>query len=212
MWSLKYVLVSTKNFFLAFSWMLTHFISLSPAFRRFRHTNSGIVGIPSTEMGTCHNNFNMVLLRYKYNAIISLSNFSCINTTQSISWTSKQTLLMGTKLFSMFLHLQHRTYPLIKITYIGWFMCKGLLAVTRSTKPHCEGQIPGNYNRSQYYCDVTMSPMTSQITGFSTVSSTVCSGTSKKTSTSLSFVRGIHRWPVDSSHKGPVTRKKVSIW
>ena len=32
---------------------------------------------------------------------------------------------------------------------------------------------------------------------------------SKKTSnsTSLAFVRGIHWWPVDSPHKGPVTRK-----
>ena len=29
----------------------------------------------------------------------------------------------------------------------------------------------------------------------------------KKTSTSLAFVRGIHRWPLNSPHKGPVTRK-----
>ena len=28
-----------------------------------------------------------------------------------------------------------------------------------------------------------------------------------KSSASLAFVRGIHRWPVDSHHKGPVTRK-----
>ena len=34
---------------------------------------------------------------------------------------------------------------------------------------------------------------------------------SKKTSkpASLAFVRGIHRWPVNSPHKGPVTRKLV---
>ena len=30
-------------------------------------------------------------------------------------------------------------------------------------------------------------------------------------STSLAFVRGNHRWPVDSPHKGPVTRN-VFIW
>ena len=29
---------------------------------------------------------------------------------------------------------------------------------------------------------------------------------------SLVFVRGIHRWPVNSPCKGPVTRKNVSIW
>ena len=28
---------------------------------------------------------------------------------------------------------------------------------------------------------------------------------------SLAFVRGIHRWPVNSPHKGPVTRKMVSM-
>ena len=29
---------------------------------------------------------------------------------------------------------------------------------------------------------------------------------------SLAFARGTHRWPVNSPHKGPVTRKNVSIW
>ena len=33
-----------------------------------------------------------------------------------------------------------------------------------------------------------------------------------QSSASLAFVRGIHRWPTNSPHKGPVTRKNVSIW
>ena len=40
--------------------------------------------------------------------------------------------------------------------------------------------------------------------------STVCSGADQRkhqSSASLAFVRGIHRWPVNSPHKGPVTRK-----
>ena len=52
--------------------------------------------------------------------------------------------------------------------------------------------------------------MASQITNISIVCSTVCSGAYQRkhqSSTSLAFVRGIHRWPVDSPHKGPVTRK-----
>ena len=60
-----------------------------------------------------------------------------------------------------------------------------------------------------------MSAMASQITGISTVYSTVCSGADKRkfqSSASLAFVRGIHRWPVNSPYKGPVTRKKHSIW
>ena len=39
---------------------------------------------------------------------------------------------------------------------------------------------------------------------------TVCSGVDQRKhqrSTSLAFVRGIHRWPVNSPHKEPVTRK-----
>ena len=55
-----------------------------------------------------------------------------------------------------------------------------------------------------------MSTMASQITGFSIVYSTICSGTDQRkpqSSASLAFASRNHRWPVDSSHKGPVTRK-----
>ena len=55
-----------------------------------------------------------------------------------------------------------------------------------------------------------MSAMASQITGVSMVCSTACSGAGQRkhqSSTSLVFVRGIHRSPVNSPHKGPVTRK-----
>ena len=55
-----------------------------------------------------------------------------------------------------------------------------------------------------------MSATASQITGVSIVCSTVCSGVDQRihqNSASLAFVRGIHRWPVDSPYKGPVTRK-----
>ena len=54
-----------------------------------------------------------------------------------------------------------------------------------------------------------MSAMASQITGVSIVYSAVCSGAGKKHqhSASLDFVRGTYRWPVNSPHKGPLTRK-----
>ena len=55
-----------------------------------------------------------------------------------------------------------------------------------------------------------MSAMASQITGVSIDYSTVCSGANQRkhqSSASLAFVRGIHRWPVNSPHKGSVTRK-----
>ena len=58
--------------------------------------------------------------------------------------------------------------------------------------------------------DVKMSAMASQITSLTIACSTVYSGTDDRkhqNSASLAFVRGIHRRPVNSPHKGPVTRK-----
>ena len=55
-----------------------------------------------------------------------------------------------------------------------------------------------------------MRAMASQITSLTIVYSTVYSGTDERkhqSSASLAFVRGIDRWPVNSPHKGPVTRK-----
>ena len=62
----------------------------------------------------------------------------------------------------------------------------------------------------QHYDDVIMSVMASQITSLASVCSTFIRGTVQRkyqSSASLAFVRGIHRWPVNSPHKGPVTRK-----
>ena len=63
-----------------------------------------------------------------------------------------------------------------------------------------------------HYSYVMMSAMPSQITGVSNVYSTICAGADQikhQNSASLAFVGGIHRRPVNSSHKGPVTRKMV---
>ena len=55
-----------------------------------------------------------------------------------------------------------------------------------------------------------MSAMASQITSLTIVYSTVYSSADQRkrqSSASLAFVRAIHRWPVNSLHNGPVTRK-----
>ena len=59
-----------------------------------------------------------------------------------------------------------------------------------------------------------MSAWASEITGVFIVCLTVCSGADQwkhQSYASLAFVRGIHRWPLDSPHKGPVTRKMFSF-
>ena len=61
-----------------------------------------------------------------------------------------------------------------------------------------------------HYNDVIMDTMASQITSLATVYSTAYLGADQRkhqSSASLALGRGIHRGPVNSSHKGPVTRK-----
>ena len=61
-----------------------------------------------------------------------------------------------------------------------------------------------------HYSNVIMSTISSQITGVAIVYSIVGSGADQRihqSSASLVFVRGVHRWLVNSPHKGPVTRK-----
>ena len=61
-----------------------------------------------------------------------------------------------------------------------------------------------------HYNDVIMGAMASQITSLIIVYSTVYSNADQRkhqSSASLAFVRGIHRWLVNSPHKWPATRK-----
>ena len=61
-----------------------------------------------------------------------------------------------------------------------------------------------------HYNDVIMGAMASQIISLRIVYSNVYSGADGRkhqSFASLAFVRGIHRWPVNSPHKWPVTRK-----
>ena len=61
-----------------------------------------------------------------------------------------------------------------------------------------------------HYDDVIMNAIASQITSLTIVYSIVYSDAHQRkhqSSASLAFVRGIHRGPVNSPHKWPVTRK-----
>ena len=64
--------------------------------------------------------------------------------------------------------------------------------------------------KCSYYDDVIMSAIASQITSLTIVYSTVYPGADQskhQSSASLAFVWGIHRGPVNSPHKWPLTRK-----
>ena len=63
-----------------------------------------------------------------------------------------------------------------------------------------------------HYNDDIMDALASQITSLTIVYSIVYSGADQRKhqiDASLAFVWGIHRWPVNSPHKGPVMRKML---
>ena len=62
----------------------------------------------------------------------------------------------------------------------------------------------------KHWSEAIMSTMASRITSITIAYSTVYSGADQwkhQSSVLLVFVRGIHRWPVNSPRKGPVTRE-----
>ena len=83
-------------------------------------------------------------------------------------------------------------------------------SVTSKVEVHHIHHILGQLWLPLHYSDVIMSAITSQFTSFTIVYSTIYSGIDQgkhQSSTSLALVRGIHRWPVNSLQKGPVSWK-----
>ena len=96
--------------------------------------------------------------------------------------------------------IQQRT---IRSPNIPFWKVKSLGSAGKITREGLNGT--GKY----HYCDVIMSPTASQITSPTIVISIVYSSTDQRKhqrSALLAFGRGIHRRPVNSPHKWPVTR------
>ena len=82
----------------------------------------------------------------------------------------------------------------------SWYMCFKIATVPQGISLH----------EHDYYNDVIMGAIASQVTCLTIVFSTVYVDTDQRkhqSSASLAFVWGIHRGPVNSLHKWPVTRK-----
>ena len=104
----------------------------------------------------------------------------------------------------------HYAIQLIMQTYLPPNTCKlATLSITQLQSPHSQ-----YYTGSTHYSDVIMNTIESLITSLTIVYSTVYSDADQRKhqrSASLAFVRGIHRRPVNSPHKWPVTRKIISF-
>ena len=116
-----------------------------------------------------------------------------------------------------------RSVSLIDKLSLIWLYCDETGDFTVINPPWCSSWLPSNTSwtgallvesRRWDYIDVIMTTMASQITSLTFVYSTVYSDADQRkhqSSASLAFVWGIHRGPVNSPHKGPVTRKRFSF-
>ena len=98
------------------------------------------------------------------------------------------------------------------IAIVGW-RCYQTSNVCQSGTGRNSSWLGLSFFSVAHHSDVIMGAMASQITGVSIVYSTVCSAADQRkhqSFASLAFVRGIHRWTVNSPHKRPVT-ENISI-
>ena len=98
----------------------------------------------------------------------------------------------------------------LKMSPAKYRPCCSDLNVWRKTRWVLTSHKSYNFISNMHYSDVIMGTKAFQITSLTIVCSPVYSGAYQRknqSSVSLAFVRGIHRWPVNSSHKWSVTRK-----
>ena len=110
----------------------------------------------------------------------------------------------------MWIRAQHRSHFILWSSWILNLYEKGISHMNVFLLSGIMLSEPLQIAFPMHYNDVIMSAMSSQITSLTIVYSTVQSGLDQRkhqSSASLAFVRGIHRWPVNSLHKWPVTWK-----
>ena len=108
---------------------------------------------------------------------------------------------------------KHSPFDWYIYIYITWTCCAYKCQNSTDQCWPSGGTVLTTKLHKYHYNDVIMGAMASQIISLTILYSTVYSGADKKnpSSASLAFVRGIHRWPVNSPHKGPVTREMLPV-
>ena len=123
----------------------------------------------------------------------------------------------NTKLFTYRYMTNISTYMYIYLCFLVVHIFRYIMFHSRKRirKFHLQNDgslyLPHFVNRENHYSDVIMTAMAPQIISLTIVYSTLYSGADQRkhqTSASLAFVRRIDRWPVNSPHKGPLTRER----
>ena len=164
-------------------------------------------------MGTYQNNEIYLCLRNMSDICPTL----CANCQVTLPYTFLkkiwksvwQFLILVSGRFCQYLILISDRFRNISTTLIYWKNIKELNIKIYDILQHL-------FSHLGFHCnDVIMGTMVFQITSLMIVYSTIYSDADqRKHQSSLAFVQGIQRWPVNSPHKWPVTQKmlNVSIW
>ena len=138
---------------------------------------------PRRRVMSCFNDFNVSLVFYHWH--------NCTIDKVTLYWTLQPENPLEITTYSICHEIWRRH---------GWALyCYGIIISSPKKM---------TYLHISHY--VIMSAMASQITSLTIVYSSVYWGADQRkhqSPASLAFVRGIHRWPVNSPHKGQVTRK-----
>ena len=109
----------------------------------------------------------------------------------------------------IFICQANRLYRLLYLLLLFYTGSHWNVTELRSENANCGRFL---YSAVIHHSDVIMSAIVSQITSLTIVYSIVYSGAGQRKHqnfASLAFVQGIPRWPVNSPHKWPVTRKML---
>ena len=144
-------------------------------------------------------------------SLLNLGELLTYNILPCQKWLSFQHILYSLWSLNIWCYYIRQDFPstimeMYQMNIISWLTLDILSKCRRFQESHC--------TVTTHHSDVIMSSMATQITGVSMVYSTHYSDADPRkhqSSASLAFVRGIHRWPVNSLHKGPVMWKIFSL-
>ena len=142
---------------------------------------------------------------------------------QAIIWINAEILLiepLGTNFNKILIEIYTLSFKKmhLKISSGKWKAISSrpqCVKVGNSPTLSCRLFIPFIHPSPSHYDYVTMRAMASQITSLTIVYSTDFSGTDERkhqSTASLAFVRGIHRWPVNSQTQMVSKAENVFIW
>ena len=166
-----------------------------------------------------HNNITIEPIKTEFTTVLRDVNFMYELSFPMSSKSSQLKIHLGLNKWPTFSRYHFQKHFLEEkhffrfIRYYSSFNWRNFISGGQIDSRSALGQVIAWHHKARNLCldynDVIMGAIASQITSLTIVYWTICSDADQRkrqSSVSLAFT-GIHRWPVNSPHKGPVTRR-----